>query len=65
MKDISILKDMLRIEKNMNTKKEEIIQSRDKELKALRGESLETTSEQLIKINEIELKNTEQDKRVQ
>jgi hypothetical protein len=65
MKDISILKDMLRIEKNMNTKKEEIIQNRDKELKALRGESLETTSEQLIKINEIELKNTEQDKRVQ
>ena len=31
----------------------------------MRGESLETTSEQLIKINEIELKNTEQDKRIQ
>jgi len=59
MKDISILKDMLRIEKNMNQKKDDIIANRDKELKTLREQSLETTSEQLIKINEIELKNNE------
>ena len=36
MKDITILKEMLRIEKNMNQKKESIIQSRDKDLKEAR-----------------------------
>ena len=65
MKDISILKDMLRIEKNMNQKKDDMIASRDKEIKTLREQSLETSSEQLIKINEIELKNNEQEKRIQ
>lgn len=64
MKDISILKDMLRIEKNMNQKKDDMIASRDKEIKSLREQSLETSSEQLIKINEIELKNNEQEKRI-
>lgn len=45
MKDISILKDMLRIEKNMNQKKDDIIANRDKEIKDLREQSLEASSE--------------------
>ena len=45
MKDISILKDMLRIEKNMNQKKDDMIASKDKEIKSLREQSLETSSE--------------------
>lgn len=56
MKDITILKEMLRIEKNMNQKKETIIQQRDKDLKELRESQLEQTSETLIKLNDLDLK---------
>lgn len=55
MKDITILKEMLRIEKNMNQKKEQIIQSRDKDLKEAREAQLENSSEQLTKINDLDL----------
>lgn len=56
MKDITILKEMLRIEKNMNQKKETIIQQRDKDLKELRESQLEQTSDTLIKLNDLDLK---------
>ena len=41
MKDISILKDMLRIEKNQNAKQEQMIKQRDNEFKETRENALE------------------------
>ena len=51
IKDISILKDMLKIEKNMNQKKDIIIKEKDLQLKAQRDEALEMQQEHLITIN--------------
>ena len=51
IKDISILKDMLKIEKNMNQKKDIIIKEKDFQLKAQRDEALEMQQEHLITIN--------------
>ena len=51
IKDISILKDMLKIEKNMNSKKDVIIKEKELQLKAQRDEALEMQQEHLITIN--------------
>lgn len=56
MKDISVLKDMLRIEKNMNVKKEHTIKARDAELKEARDKTLETSKELNYSINELTIK---------
>ena len=59
MKDISILKDMLRIEKNMNQKKESIVSQRENDLKQLRESCMETQQDSNNKINELTLKTEE------
>ena len=41
LKDLQILKDMHTMEKNMNSKKDQIIKDKDHQLKLLRDESLE------------------------
>lgn len=67
-KDISILKDMLKLEKNMNAKKEQTIKDKDDQLKGMREESLEQQQDNLIKINELELQiesNSKKDKQTQ
>ena len=56
MKDISILKDMLKIEKNMNSKNSQTITQRDQEIKDLRAHILEQQQEDKLKINDLELK---------
>ena len=60
MKDISILKDMLRIEKNSNQKKESLIKAREADLKETRDNFLEQQSEWLIKKNDMTIKAEEQ-----
>ena len=56
LKDIAIMRDMLKLEKNVNIKKDQVIREKDAQLKQLRDESLELQQEHLIKINELTLK---------
>lgn len=65
MKDIGILKELLRIEQNSNQKKDQLIKSREAELKETRDNYLEQQSEWLIKKNEMALKMEEQTKQIQ
>lgn len=56
MKDISILKDMLKIEKANNQKKDAQLKAREAELKQTRENALEHQTDWLNKSNENTLK---------
>eukprot|EP00356_Strombidium_inclinatum_P004519 CAMPEP_0170485622 /NCGR_PEP_ID=MMETSP0208-20121228/4855_1 /TAXON_ID=197538 /ORGANISM="Strombidium inclinatum, Strain S3" /LENGTH=53 /DNA_ID=CAMNT_0010759329 /DNA_START=765 /DNA_END=926 /DNA_ORIENTATION=- len=53
MKDISILKDMLNIERKNNSKHQDTIGARDAEIKELRGQLLERQQEDLLQLNDL------------
>jgi len=64
MKDIAILKEMLRIEKLSNQKKDSVIKQRETELKETRDNYLEQQAEWLMKKNEMTTKVEEQIKTI-
>lgn len=54
-KDIEILKNLLRIEKNINKKDQSRIQELEQELKTFKQESEQTTLTNSQRINELEI----------
>ena len=62
MKDIAILKEMLRIEKNSNQKKDSTIKSRETDLKEARENFLEQQTEWGMKKNEMNVNIDDQTK---
>lgn len=54
MKDMAILKEMLRIEKNSNQKKEATIKLREEDVREARTSLLEQQGEWLMKKNEMQ-----------
>ena len=65
MKDINSLKELLNIQKNNATIKEEIIQKREQELKESRDKTLDTTKELSTQINDLTIKQIESDKKIE
>lgn len=52
-KDITVLKDIVKLEKNVNAKKETIIKEKEAEVKQLREEAIERHSEHLVIVNDL------------
>ena len=56
LKDIEIWKDMVKLEKNVNSKKQAVILEQEAEIKQLREEAIERHSEHLVAVNDLKSK---------